>query len=62
MFEFTKRLIDILGSLVLLIIFSPIMLAAAIAIKLTSPGPVFADTPKRVGRHGKPFLPINLDQ
>lgn len=55
MFEFTKRLIDIIGSLVLLIIFSPVMLVTAIAIKMTSSGPVFADTPKRVGRYGKPF-------
>lgn len=55
MFEFTKRLIDIVGSTILLIVFSPIMLLTAVAIKVTSKGPVFADTPKRVGKKGKPF-------
>lgn len=36
----SKRCVDILGSLILLMITSPIMLAAAVAVKLTSPGPV----------------------
>jgi lipopolysaccharide/colanic/teichoic acid biosynthesis glycosyltransferase len=36
----SKRCVDILGSLILLVITSPIMLAAVAAIKLTSPGPV----------------------
>jgi lipopolysaccharide/colanic/teichoic acid biosynthesis glycosyltransferase len=36
----SKRLVDILGSLTLLVVTSPIMLAAVVAIKLTSPGPV----------------------
>jgi len=55
MFELIKRLIDITGSLVLLLVFSPVLIATAIAIKLTSEGPVMADTPKRVGMNGKPF-------
>lgn len=55
MFEFTKRLIDISGSVVLLIVFSPILIVTAIAIKLTSKGPIMADTPKRVGQNFKPF-------
>jgi len=50
-----KRLIDILAAIALLIIFSPIMLVAAAVIKLTSPGPVFADTPKRVGKNAELF-------
>lgn len=50
-----KRIIDILGSVFLLILFSPVMLLTAIAIKLDSEGPVFADTPKRVGKNGKLF-------
>lgn len=50
-----KRIIDIFMALLLLILFSPIMLVTAILIKLTSPGPVFADIPKRVGKHGKLF-------
>jgi lipopolysaccharide/colanic/teichoic acid biosynthesis glycosyltransferase len=35
-----KRIVDIVGALTLLILTSPIMLAAAILVKLTSPGPV----------------------
>ncbi|MBX4205824.1 sugar transferase [Candidatus Microgenomates bacterium] len=54
-FEVTKRLMDIVGSMILLILFSPILISTAIVIKLTSRGPVFADVPKRVGRNGKMF-------
>lgn len=50
-----KRAIDIIGSIGLLIFFSPIFIILAIAIKLDSPGPVFADTPQRVGQKGSPF-------
>jgi exopolysaccharide biosynthesis polyprenyl glycosylphosphotransferase len=35
-----KRLIDIIGSVVALVVLSPLMLMTALAIKLTSPGPV----------------------
>lgn len=55
MYEFVKRTIDIVGAVFLLILFSPILIITAIAIKLDSPGPVFADTPKRVGMNGKQF-------
>ncbi|MEX2007346.1 MAG: sugar transferase [Candidatus Levyibacteriota bacterium] len=51
-YELAKRLLDILSSLLLIILFSPVMLLVAIAIKLDSKGPVFADTPERVGRNG----------
>lgn len=54
-FEVTKRIIDIAGGLVLLIVFSPIILITAIAIKVSSLGPVFADTPMRIGKDGKLF-------
>ncbi len=50
-----KRLIDVFFSILLLIIFSPIILIIAIAIKLDSKGPILADTPRRVGRNGKLF-------
>ena len=55
LYDFEKRVLDIVLSIVLLIIFSPIILVTAIAIKLDSSGPILADTPKRVGRNGKPF-------
>jgi lipopolysaccharide/colanic/teichoic acid biosynthesis glycosyltransferase len=48
-------LIDVFGALVGLVLFSPLMLLVAAYIKLVSPGPVFADIPKRVGRNGRPF-------
>lgn len=50
-----KRLFDILGSAFFLIIFSPICLFLAIAIKLDSSGPIIADTPERVGKRGNLF-------
>ncbi|MCR5527177.1 MAG: undecaprenyl-phosphate glucose phosphotransferase [Lachnospiraceae bacterium] len=49
-----KRIIDIIGSVVLIILFSPVMIFAALAIKITSPGPIiFAQ--ERVGLHNRPF-------
>lgn len=60
MYYFLKRIIDIFGSLFLIIIFSPVMIVTAIGIKLTSPGPVFADIPKRVGKFGNPFYPYKF--
>lgn len=50
-----KRIFDIVASLGLLIIFLPVCLAVAIAIKIDSKGPVFADVPERVGQGGKKF-------
>lgn len=52
--DFVKRAIDIAGSLVGLILSSPLLLISAIAIKLDSPGPVFF-TQTRVGRNGRRF-------
>lgn len=51
-YDFSKRLLDIIGSAVGLVILSPVFLLVAIAIKVDSPGPVFADTPMRAGNHG----------
>jgi lipopolysaccharide/colanic/teichoic acid biosynthesis glycosyltransferase len=49
-----KRLIDIVGSILALIVFSPILLSIAVAIKATSKGPVFFKQ-QRVGQYGKQF-------
>ena len=49
-----KRLIDVIGALVGLIVSAPLMLLIAIAIKLDSPGPVLF-VQLRAGRDGKPF-------
>ena len=52
--RFVKRLVDIVGALFFIILFSPIMLIAAIAVKISSPGPVIFKQ-KRVGFHNKEF-------
>lgn len=49
-----KRAVDIVGSLFGIVITSPIMLLSAIAVKLTSPGPVIFKQ-ERVGLHNKTF-------
>ena len=50
-----KRFIDIVGSIVLIIVFSPIMLLSVIAIRLSSKGPIIFKQ-ERVGLHNKPFM------
>lgn len=54
-YDSIKRLMDLVGSLLGIMILSPLFLMVAVAIKLNSIGPVFADTPMRVGRFGKLF-------
>ena len=49
-----KRMMDIFGALVAIIVFSPLMLLAAIGVKLTSKGPLIFKQ-ERVGLHNKPF-------
>lgn len=49
-----KRLIDILGSLFLMIVFFPFCVLIAIAIKMTSRGPILFRQ-MRVGQHGRQF-------
>lgn len=49
-----KRAVDIIGSALLIALTSPIMLVAAIGVKLSSPGPVFF-IQDRVGKDKKPF-------
>ena len=49
-----KRLIDVIGAIVGIIIFSPFMLIAIIAISLTSRGPIIFKQ-ERVGFSNKPF-------
>lgn len=49
-----KRMLDVVGSLVLILILSPVLLACWVAVQVTSKGPaVFRQT--RIGRAGKPF-------
>ena len=49
-----KRIMDVIGSLLCIVLFSPVMLAAVIGIKATSPGPlIYRQT--RVGLHNRSF-------
>ena len=49
-----KRMLDVVGALMALVISAPVLLIAAIAIKLESRGPVFYRS-TRIGRGGRPF-------
>ena len=51
----TKRLVGVLLSTVMLIVFSPLLLVVAVAIKLDSRGPAFFSQ-ERVGEYGKIFM------
>ena len=51
---FMKRAMDIVGALILIVLTSPIMLIAAIGVRLSSPGPIIFSQ-KRVGRNKKTF-------
>ncbi len=56
-----KRNIDIILASALGLIFLPIGFIVAMAIKMESPnGPVFADTPPRVGKNGKLFFTLKF--
>jgi lipopolysaccharide/colanic/teichoic acid biosynthesis glycosyltransferase len=50
----TKRLIDVLGSLALLVLFSPLFFVIAAAIKVTSRGPILFRQ-QRIGEYGTAF-------
>jgi DNA-binding NtrC family response regulator len=53
-FEAAKRVLDIVLTVLSLVLLSPVILAAALAVKRTSPGPVIFRQ-KRVGRGGQHF-------
>ncbi len=55
LYDFAKRMVDIVGSIFGLIILLPLFIFISLAIKINSPGPIFADTPQRVGKDGKLF-------
>lgn len=52
--EFSKRLFDVLFSLSVLILFSPVYLLLALLIALASPGPIFY-VQERVGKNSQSF-------
>ncbi len=54
-----KRTLDLLGSVLLLAILSPLLLVLALAVRLESPGPVF-HRQERVGRDRRTFLMVKF--
>ena len=57
--RFGKRLIDMMGAAMALTIHMPLLVLAAIAIKLESRGPVFYRS-TRIGKNGRPFTFLKL--
>jgi lipopolysaccharide/colanic/teichoic acid biosynthesis glycosyltransferase len=49
-----KRMVDIVVSLGLLVLLSPLLAALAVAVRLSSPGPIFYRW-RVLGRNGRPF-------
>lgn len=54
-----KRAIDVAGSAVALIVLAPLFWIIAVAIKVSSKGPIFFNQ-TRVGQHGKPFVLVKF--
>ncbi len=54
-----KRAADVLGSAVLLVVLSPLMIAIAIGVKLSGPGPVLFKQ-ERIGKNKKPFVMLKF--
>jgi len=53
-YELSKRMIDILGAGAALLVFSPVLIALAVAIRMTTSGPAFFKQ-RRLGRGGVEF-------
>ena len=53
-YDHAKRVIDVIGAAILIVLTAPVMAAAALAIKLTGPGPVLF-CQNRLGQDGRPF-------
>jgi exopolysaccharide biosynthesis polyprenyl glycosylphosphotransferase len=54
-----KRTFDIAASTFVLVVFSPVMTLIAVAVKLSSPGPILFRQ-ERVGYHGRPFTVLKF--
>ena len=52
--RFAKRLVDFFGALLGTVLFAPVMLLTALAVRLDSPGPALYRQ-ERVGENGRPF-------
>lgn len=56
---FLKRAVDLVGAALALLAAAPVLAVVAVAIRRTSPGPVFFKQ-ERVGRHGETFMLYKL--
>lgn len=52
--QVAKRVFDVVTSLMVIVVFSPLYIFTAIMVKLSSPGPIFYRQ-ERIGKHGEPF-------
>ena len=52
--QVAKRMFDIIASVLVIVVFSPIYIFTAIMVKCSSPGPIFYKQ-ERIGQHGEPF-------
>lgn len=57
--EAVKRVIDVMGAAVLIVLLAPVLLAAIVAIRLDSRGPALFRQ-RRTGRHGREFHVLKL--
>jgi lipopolysaccharide/colanic/teichoic acid biosynthesis glycosyltransferase len=57
--ERIKRMVDIVGATLLLVLLAALLVAAAVAVRLDSPGPVIFRQ-LRTGRHGRSFHVLKL--
>ena len=57
--RFAKRVFDLAGSILLIILLSPVLLACAIAVRVTSSGPVIFKQ-RRIGRGGIEFTMLKF--
>jgi len=57
--RFAKRALDLVGSGLGIVVLSPVMLGCAIAVKLSSPGPILFRQ-KRIGRGGRTFAMVKF--
>ena len=55
LYDASKRLLDLIIAIIALVVFSPVIIITAIAIRSNSKGPILADTPPRIGEGGRSF-------
>lgn len=53
-YEFVKRVLDVVISIIGLIVLAPLMVVLAILVRLSSPGPIIFRQ-ERIGKNGRPF-------